>query len=168
MTKKMLTDKELEEILARSDDSDQEYEPLSSDDELSDTENLQNQHESVADVQSYILDTSQQNDVMEIDDSSSSIKQEELPSQGRFDWSTKEFSPDVYEFDEFSSGCKIQGTSALEFFEYFFTPDIMKLTAAAEEINRYYEFLCRNDVPEFSRMARWNSRNCIAFWLLLF
>ncbi|KAG5862729.1 hypothetical protein JTB14_035587 [Gonioctena quinquepunctata] len=92
MTKKMLTGKELEEILARSDDSDQEYEPLSSDDELSDTENLQNQHESVADVQSYILDSSQQNDVMEIDDSSSSIEQEELPSQGRFHWSTKEFS----------------------------------------------------------------------------
>lgn len=153
MSKKYLTDKELEDILARSDDSDQEYEPLSSDDELSDAENLQNQHESVADIQSYILDTSQQNlNMMEIDSSSSS-EHEEPPPQGRFDWSTDEFSPDVHEFDESSSGCKIQGTSALNFFEYFFTSDIMKLTA--DEINRYYNFLCRNDVPEFSRMTRW-------------
>lgn len=153
MAEKYLTDKELEDILARSDDSDQEYEPLSSDGELSDTENLQFPDQSVADIQTYILDTSQQNlNVMEIDDSSSRIEQED-PLHDRFDWSTKEFSPDVYEFDDSTSGSKIQGTSALDFFEYFFTPDIMKLTA--EEINRYYDFLCRNDVSEFSRMARW-------------
>ncbi|CAG9772060.1 unnamed protein product [Ceutorhynchus assimilis] len=71
MAKKYYTDIELEEILCRSDDSDEEYEAFPSNDELSEAENQEE---------------SQRNYMMEIDSSSSSEDEETpRPPQGRFD-----------------------------------------------------------------------------------
>lgn len=117
---------------------------------------LQNENDTIDDIGAYILGTNEQNmDRMEAEliNGNEGEVREVPPARYIFDWSTEDFSPDIHVFDESSSGCKVEGTSPLDFFEYFFTPDIMK--QIANETNKYFNFLNRNDVQEFSRMKRW-------------
>ena len=73
-----------------------------------------------------------------------------------FVWTTKTFDPKIHEFDSTNCGCKIEGTvenSALKYFEFFFTQELVELIAT--ETNKYYGYLESQGHSEHSRIKRW-------------
>lgn len=63
-----------------------------------------------------------------------------------FKWTAKQFNPEIHEFDNTNSGCKIEGNPdnlALKYFEFFFSQDIME--EIANQTNKYFEYLIRQE-----------------------
>ncbi|XP_050295136.1 piggyBac transposable element-derived protein 4-like [Anthonomus grandis grandis] len=143
MSKNDLTDRELEEILARSDS---EYDEIDEPMELDNEDNWPDDDIIITPAEENNIEeffSNRTNLVESSEDSDSSSDQPvhaaAFQSERSFLWTTKAFDPKVH--------------PALKYFEFFFTQELVEQIAA--ETNKYYDYLLLQDQSEHSRIKRW-------------
>nr|XP_022902691.1 piggyBac transposable element-derived protein 4-like [Onthophagus taurus] len=153
---KPLTDKELLAILENSDSEEDFIGHLEdqSDDGWIDTDEEANEvHATDADAQDTQSESDAEDIVEEVDPTEPPTK----VARGNFVWQQKDFKPTVFKFDHKNSGCKVkdlpESPTELDIFQCFFTEDIV--TIIAEETNKFYEYVNKQEIQNQSRLKRW-------------
>lgn len=154
--RRKLTDKELEELLTRSDSEEEIMESEESDGWLNDDDGDVNvgtpDGETVADIRDFIANRHDSDSEHEME-TEANIKMTAPADQ--FVWTTNAFEPEIHKLDDTNCGWKIEGLrkiEAIEYFEYFFNQELVDLIA--NETNRYYNFVRHQNVADMSRLKR--------------
>ncbi|XP_072391287.1 uncharacterized protein [Diabrotica undecimpunctata] len=145
MSRKYLTDADLARMLEESDFEDDFMNDYESDDGWPKSDEEDAEASTLVEKSQNVAENETEDDAEnETGDELNNTPAEQLTTTmeaAAFVWKDETFLPVIHLFDNTNSGCKIDSLSdtphAVDFFESFFTPQIIK--KIEDETNRYYE-----------------------------